>query len=232
MKTGAVWCKRQRAAAWLVMRVANGFFRLAENPVEALVRRADWQAWEVECFELLHGPGFTADVAGAAVRLAVLPGASLSEALKAGCLAPGMLAAAGVELRRAHGLRCGYFGEAWSHGDPHSGNYIFDAATGRARLIDFELRHRRELSAVERHADDLLVLLQDVCGRCTAEAWLPLALAFLQSYARPEVVAVLRGRLRVPGGWGRLWWGVRTSWMRRAELERRIGALALALETM
>ena len=227
--TEAMWSKRQRRAAWLVMRVANGFFRLAGNPVEALVRGLDWRAWEMECFALLHGPEFAAREAGKRVRLDVLPGESLSQRLAAGSLSPTMLAAAAVELRRAHGLHSGHFGARWSHGDPHTGNFIYDGETGRARLIDFEMRHLSSLSADERHADDLLVLLQDVCGRCTADAWLPLALAFLQSYGRPEIVDRVRDKLRVPHGVARLWWAVRTSWMRRAELERRIGALALAL---
>ncbi len=227
--TGAMWSKRQRRAAWLVMRVANGFFRLAGNPVEALVRGSDWRAWEVECFALLHGPAFAACEAGRRARLHRLPGESLSQRLAAGSLSPAMLAAAAVELRRAHGLHSAHFGAGWSHGDPHTGNFIYDAATGRARLIDFEMRHLSSLGAEERHADDLLVLLQDVCGRCPAEAWLPLALAFLQSYGRAEIVDRVRERLRVPRGIPRLWWAVRTSWMGRRELERRIGALALEL---
>ncbi len=226
---GEMWSKRRRRAAWLLMRVANGFFRLAGNPVEALVGGAAWRAWEVECFGLLHGPEFAAREEGRRVRLALLPGGSLSDRLAAGALTPAMLGAAAAELRRAHGLYCGHFGAAWSHGDPHTGNFIFDAATGRARLIDFEMRHARVLGAEERHADDLLVLLQDVCGRCPAEAWLPLALAFLQSYERAEIVERVRERLRVPRGIPRLWWAVRTSWMGRRELEGRIGALALAL---
>ena len=157
----------------------------------------------------------------------VLPGASLAEHLAGGTLQPAHLAAAGAELRRAHGVRCEHHRGGWSHGDPHTGNFIFDNAAGRARLVDFEVRHLRGLPECERHADDLLVMLQDVCGRCTEVAWLPLAVAFLDGYGRPEIAARLSERLHVPREMGipRVWWAVRTTWMPRAELERRLAAL-------
>ena len=222
--------KRRRRAAWLVMRVANAFFRLARNPVEALAKDAEWRAWEVNCFRLLHGPEFSAGVDESGTPfVSVLPGGDLSRHLAAGTLRAEHLAAAGAELRRAHGLHSRHHGGAWSHGDPHTGNFLFDAATGRARLVDFEMRHHRDLPEARRHADDLLVMLQDVCGRCAGEAWLPLAEAFLAGYGRAEIITTLGDLLRVPRGIPRVWWAVRTSWMRRAELERRMAALRDAL---
>lgn len=222
--------KRRRRAAWLVMRVANAFFRLAQNPVEALADDDEWCAWEVNCFRMLHGPEFTAglDQSGTPF-VSVLPGGDLSRLLTARTLQPRHLAAAGAELRRAHGLHSPYHGGRWSHGDSHTGNFLFDAETGRARLVDFEMRHHRDLPEARRHADDLLVMLQDVCGRCERDAWLPLAEGFLAGYGRGEIIAVLGDLLRVPRGIPRLWWAVRTSWMPRRELERRMGALRAAL---
>ncbi|MEO6742717.1 MAG: hypothetical protein ABIP20_20955 [Chthoniobacteraceae bacterium] len=218
--------KRRRRAAWLVMRVANAFFGLARNPVEAIAAGDEWRSWEVECFRLLHGPEFTArwDHAGLPF-VSVLPGGDLSRHLTAGTLRPEHLAAAGAELCRAHLLPSAFHGAAWSHGDPHTGNFLHDPATGRARLVDFEMRHHRDLPETRRHADDLLVMLQDVCGRCASDAWMPLATAFLEGYGRREIIASLDGLLRVPRGIPRVWWAVRTSWMRRAELERRMGEL-------
>ena len=81
------------------------------------------------------------------------------------------------------------------------------------------------LAEEERHADDLLVMLQDVCGRCAADAWMPLAGALLDGYGRPEIVALLVDKLRVPRGIPRLWWAVRTTWMPRTELESRLALL-------
>ena len=226
----AVMPKRRRRAAWLVMRVANAFFRLARNPVEAIANGVEWRAWEVNCFRLLHGPEFVAGVdQGGTPFVSVLPGVDLSRHLTAGTLRPEHIAAAGAELRRAHGFHSEQLGGRWSHGDPHTGNFIFDAATGRARLVDFEMRHHRDLPEARRHADDLLVMLQDVCGRCGAGEWLPLAEAFLAGYGCGETVALLDDLLHVPRGIPRVWWAVRTSWMGRAELERRMAALRASL---
>src|SRR5436853_181324 len=83
----------------------------------------------------------------------------------------------------------------------------------RARLVDFEVRHLRRLSEHERHADDLLVMLQDLCGRCRADGWLALAEAFLAGYRWDEIIALLLEKLRVPRGIPRLWWAVRTTCM-------------------
>ena len=227
---GAMMPKRRRGAAWLVMRVANAFFRLARNPVEAIVDDGEWRKWEVDCFRLLHGPEFRAVCEpGGLPSVSVLPGLDLSQHFAAGSLGPVHLAAAGVELRRAHLLHSAFHGGGWSHGDPHTGNFLFDAATGRARLVDFEMRHHCDLPEARRHADDLLVLLQDVCGRCERDAWLPLATAFLGGYGRGEIIALLPDLLRVPNGIPRVWWAVRTSWLRRSELERRMGELRAAL---
>ena len=236
----AVLRKRRRAGAALVARLANAFFRLARNPVEVMARGDEWRAWEAKWFRRLHGetvrngaPG--TDAAGTdadgALWTALLPGRSLSEHLAAGTLQPAHLAAAGEELRRAHTFHCTHHGGGWSHGDSHTGNFIFDAATGRARIVDFEVRHLRTIPEPERHADDLLVMLQDVCGRCRAEHWLPLAGAFLDGYGRPEIAARLPAKLRVPRGIPRVWWAVRTTWMRGAELERRLALLREHLRT-
>lgn len=222
----AAWLKQRGWSARWVMMLANGFFRLAGNPVEAVSGRNAWSRWEVECFRLLHGPEFLAgwDPDGRPWA-EILPGVDLSTPLAAGTLSPGMLAAAARELSRAHDIGSAHYGGGWSHGDPHTGNFLYDVREDRARLIDFEVRHQGGLSADERHADDVLVLLQDVCGRCSAEAWPKLAEAVVRSYGRADVLAGLRDRLTVPEGFGRLWWAIRTTWMGRSELERRLRVL-------
>lgn len=226
----AVLLKRRRRIAGLVMRFANIFFRCARNPVEAIAGTAEWRRWEEEWFRRLHGSDFSAGTdPDGTLWIEMLPGESLAHHLAGGTLQPAHLAAAGAELRRSHAMPCAYHGGSFSHGDSHMGNFIFDAATDRARLVDFEVRHLRRLSENERHADDLLVMLQDVCGRCHADAWLPLAGAFLDGYGRPEITALLLEKLHVPRGIPRLWWAVRTTWMPRAELERRLAALQKAI---
>ncbi len=218
--------KRRRRAAWFVMRLANAFFRIARNPVEAIANDDEWRKWEVDCFRMLHAPEFDAVLDPTGVpSVSLLPGRDLAQHLTEGTLRPDHLRAAGVELKRAHFFHSAYYDGGWSHGDSHTGNFVFQAETDHARLVDFEMRHHRELPEARRHADDLLVMLQDVCGRCERGAWLPLAMAFLDGYGRGEIIALLPPLLRVPHGIPRIWWGVRTTWMRRSELERRMAEL-------
>jgi hypothetical protein len=226
----ACWIKRRRFTSGPIMAIANHFFTLAGNPVCALADLGVWQRWEIACFLRLHGDLFHAFACGnRAVGADELPGESLSRHLNAGTLSQEMLVAAGRELQRAHDCHCAEFDGPWSHGDPHSGNFIYEAASGRARLIDFEVMHHRALPANERHADDLLVFLQDLVGRIPSDHWLPGARAFLEAYGRPEIVRLLELRLVVPRGLARLWWSVRTTYLPQKELARRITALRAML---
>lgn len=226
----AFWVKRRRWTAGPIMACANRFFRLAGNPIHALAELPRWQRWEVDCFLRLHGERFRAFSDGPrSVAAEEVPGKNLSDHLNAGTLAPAMLAAAARELRRAHEVECPIFRGPWSHGDPHAGNFVYEAAMDRARLIDFEVMHHPTMLADERHADDLLVFLQDIAGRISTEQWLPSAQAFLGGYARPEISARLREKLVVPHGLARVWWAVRTTYLAPAELQRRITTLRASL---
>lgn len=226
----ALWIKRRRWTAGAIIACANRFFRLVDNPIQALHEPAAWQRWEVDCFVRLHGDRFYAFAEEpCAVAADEIPGRSLCQHLAAGTLTPQMLAAAARELRRAHETVCPAFGGPWSHGDPHAGNFVYDAPADRARLIDFEVMHHATISAADRHADDLLVLLQDLVGRIPAESWLPCAHAFIAGYDRPEIAARLRERLVAPRGIARVWWAVRTTYLAPAELRRRIDALRASL---
>jgi hypothetical protein len=225
-----LWIKRRRWTAAPIMACANRFFRLAGNPIRALDELAAWQRWEVDCFLRLHGDGFRAFADGpCAVAADEVPGKSLSMHLTSGTLDSRMLAAAARELRRAHEAACPAFAGPWSHGDPHSGNFVYEPETDRARLIDFEVMHHPTIPADERHADDLLIFLQDMVGRISTEQWLPSAQAFLGAYGRPEIVARLREKLVVPRGFARVWWAVRTTYLASAELRRRTEALRAIL---
>jgi hypothetical protein len=226
----ALWIKRRRWTARPIMACANRFFRLAGNPIQALDELAVWQRWEVDCFLQLHGGEYQAFPEGAcAVAAEEVPGTNLSHHLAHGTLTARMLEAAARELRRAHQAECAMFRGPWSHGDPHAGNFVYDAAVDRARLIDFEVMHHPTICADERHADDLLIFLQDMVGRISSDQWMPSAHAFLAGYGRPEIVALLRQKLVVPQGLSRVWWAVRTTYMGSAELERRVRALRESL---
>ncbi|HEX8310017.1 MAG TPA: hypothetical protein VF614_01795 [Chthoniobacteraceae bacterium] len=220
-----VWVKRRRRLSRPVMLAANGFFRLAGAPVEALADLRDWREWEVGCFLGLHGDRYVAAVEGPrTVWAEELPGVNLTHHLDTGSLTPRMLTAAALELRRAHEWQCESFSGAWSHGDPHVGNFVYEEAENRARIIDFEVRHC-SLSADDRHADDLLVFIQDLAGRLPSEQWVSSAATFLRAYERPEIVSRLLKLLVLPNGAAGLWWKVRTSFLPSRELLRRLNAL-------
>lgn len=226
---GWLWIKRRRRSAPLTLACANHFFRLVGNRIHALADPSAWQHWEVECFLRLHGAQYRVFADGAhGVAAQEIPGTSLATFLDEGTFTAQMAAAAARELRRSHTLTCTTLGD-WSHGDPHAGNFLYDAAEDRARLIDFEVVHDRAVPADDRHADDLLTFLQDMIGRVSASEWLVLANAFLDTYDRREVVARLVPRLILPRGLPRLWWAVRTTYLPGDELALRLELLRDAL---
>lgn len=227
-RDGRTFCvkRRRRALARPVLLAANLFFRLVRAPVRAIENSLEWQRWETESFQLLHGPACECFSAGAeTIAVEEFPGINLTAPLDEGTLTEGMARAVGAELRRAHQTQCAFFGEGWSHGDPHLGNFIFDEAICRARIIDFELRHVRSLAEKMRHLDDLLVVLHDLLGRSRPSQWTPSARAFIEGYGRGELTAAAMDQLAPPTGLASVWWSVRTSWLVRDEAMRRINAL-------
>jgi hypothetical protein len=224
---GTFWVKRRKRGSGPIIAFANLFFRLAGNPVRVLARSDSWQRWEIECFRLLNGDRFRAFADGTrTVRLERIPGVSMCDLLTEQKLTGAIIEAAARELARAHAIRIEQLRGPWSHADARLANFIYDENEGRARLIDFEVIHTGALSPDERHADDLLVFLQDLMGRLPDERWLPEALRFAGAYGRPEVIAALKKRLVVPNrGVPRLWWGIRTRHLPYAELTRRVGSL-------
>jgi hypothetical protein len=228
-----VWVKRRRWGSELIAAQANLFFRLAQGRVHVWVDPEKWQHWEIYCFRLLQEPSFRAFAEGShTVCMDAIPGMHLCEHLKRGTLTTRALEAAARELRRAHELWCPQFDDWWSHGDPHLDNVVYDESTNRARLIDFEVVHVQSLPAVLRHADDLLVFLQDLVCRVSAREWLPFALCFINAYGRPEAIAELTRLLFVPTGLPGVWWKLRTENFERLELIRRVDTLRAALGRM
>jgi hypothetical protein len=225
-----IWIKRRRRSAPPVLAAANLFFRLAGAHVRAIEHGPRWQRWEVDCFRELHADSFQAWPEGpCAVAAETVPGFPLAGELDAGRLTPAQAAAAGRELRRAHETHCASFAAAWSHGDPHTGNFVYDPQEDRARLIDFEVMHHARLSAEARQTDDLLTFLQDVIGRIHPKQWLPVACAFLDGYDREEIIARLPAQLDLPRGIPRLWWAIRTSYLPTPEIVRRLDSLSAAI---
>jgi hypothetical protein len=222
--------KHRRWGSELLATIANLFFWLSRSPIHVWVRPGRWLRWEIKCFRLLYSGCFQIFAEGSRTLYQErFRGESLMEHLHHRTLDVQAIRAAARELRRAHGLRCNELGGFWSHGDPHLGNIVYDEVADRARLVDFEIIHDKRLSAVERHADDLLVLLQDLVGRVSEEEWLPLTICFVEAYGQEDVIAELTKKLVVPGGIAGIWWKLRTQYLSRRELVCRFTALRQAV---
>ena len=222
----SVWVKRRTPLSRWLIPVANGFFWLAGNPVEVFPTSEAWQVHEQRTFRLLNG---THRAVGVLERNAIyaedLPGSDIVSLLEKNELSSSVMNLVGVAFRKMHRTWNPLNGEWFSHGDPHLGNVLFDRNNGQTHWVDFETTHRSRLLDVERHADDLLVLLLDLIGRTNESMWQTLSVAFLSGYQDALVIADLKKRLLPPSGFGALWWAVRTSYLTRPELRKRIGWL-------
>lgn len=218
-----VWVKRRTWLSRLLVPVANGFFWLAGNPVEVFATNAEWQRNETRTFLLLNGENRRVGALRTdSVYAEALPGTDLVGLLRDNDLTPEVMQSVGKAFRQMHRTLNPATGELFSHGDPHLGNVLYDDLSQSVNWVDFETIHCGNLDVRERHADDLLVLLLDLVGRASEEQWQSLSPAFLQAYQEPGVLAELKNRLRLPSGLGAIWWAVRTSYLGREELRRRI----------
>ncbi|MBI4346172.1 MAG: hypothetical protein HY553_04915 [Elusimicrobia bacterium] len=225
-----IFIKRRLPYLAPVLLAGNVFLRLSRSRIRMFVGAGEWAAWERTSFELLHGAeGSAGPVGRDALYTTELPGIPLLRLAGEGELRAAAVRAAGVELARAHGLATPARGP-WSHGDPHLANFLYDEAAGRARLVDFETRHEPDLPAIDRHADDLLVFLLDLLGRCPEASWPELAREFLSAYGAQPAIERLRGRLVFPRGLERTLWACRTNHLSSERLRGGLRRLASALD--
>lgn len=221
--------KHRKLGMGLVIAAGNVFLKLSRSRILMFARAADWRAWELHSFALVNGDAHPSGALGRAIWTGRVPGKSLLDHLNESTLDADMLRAAGRALARAHSLYSEGLDGPWSHGDPHLANVLV-TETGAARLIDFETIHEPGLSAHDRHADDLLVLLLDLLGRVPQDRLLELSSAFLQGYARPKITPALRARLKMPKGLELALWHTRTHFCGRATLNAQLRALKAHLE--
>jgi hypothetical protein len=227
---GRVIVKRRNVYGARAADLINFYFRISGTGIRYISETREWQRWETKCFNMLNGDRFKARVLDArTIEEQKLPGKSLWQHMNDRTLTRRMLEAAGREYRRAHRMNVAQFRGGWSHGDASMPNVIYDEASGRARLIDFEMMHERSWPARARHADDLLVFLLDMVDRVSSRCWLPFALAFVRGYDDVDLARELRKRLVVPRGFALIWWNVRTNFAKSAKVRRRFAALRRAL---
>jgi hypothetical protein len=205
-----VYAKRRKVCGSFIIWFGNCFLTLARSGICMFVRAGDWMKWEAHCSSLLYpdrppvelGPGkvvSVAEIIGTSLRSLVLHNAS---ALKP-------IIATARELHRVHQIHCQYFQSAWSHGDLHLDNILYDEATDRAFLIDFDTRHQFAISPTQRHSDDVYVFLMALIA-IPEDHWFDLAIAFIREYSDHSVLQELERQLFVPAGFARILWYTRT----------------------
>jgi len=208
----AGFVKARRRGTRVFYGPGNFFLRLSGSGIQMFGDLSEWQRHEISSFRLCH-PDHKAEVAGKrSVFLEALPGKTLRDLDRAGGLTHQAIQAAAVELRRAHSL-CDPLneGRAWSHGDPHLGNFLYDNERRRCHLIDFETAHLQGIDTAWRQADDLLTVCLELLGSRKDGA--EFASIFLASYGSGATLQKLSSRLQRPKGFQRILWSSRSKYL-------------------
>jgi hypothetical protein len=217
-----VFVKRRRAGGSLVIWFGNRFLALARSGIGMFVRADEWVDWEVHCAGLLYPERPAVKVGpGPCVIVPQVCGISLRELLHRNEAGVCAFVAAARELKRVHQLPCSYYKEAWSHGDLHLDNIVYDRVAGRAVLIDFDTHHDIRLSPTQRHSDDLKVMLLELLG-LSDEQWRQPATALIEEYREASVLNELGRQLLVPRGFAKILWHTRTNCSSTRQVEQRL----------
>jgi hypothetical protein len=227
-----VFVKRRRAGGSIVIWFGNRFLALARSGACMFVRAGEWVDWEVHCARLLYperpavktGPG-------PSVVVPKVCGSSLRQLLHQNEACLSAFVAAARELRRVHQIRCSHYKAAWSHGDLHLDNIVYDPVAGRAVLIDFDTRHEFRLSPAQRHSDDLNVMLLELIG-LPDEQWHQAATALLEEYRDASVLDELGRQLFVPRGFAKILWHTRTNCSSTRQLQQRMQTLRTIIQRL
>jgi hypothetical protein len=224
-REGARWVKTRLYRGRFIITPGNVYLRWARAGFTMHTSPEAWAKYELGAYRALYGGDAAGEVSSRSIWTRHLEGESLKTRPTADALHAG-----GVELARAHATLVD--GVPFSHGDLHLKNLLYDEAAKVAHIIDFETPHDDGLGAVERHADDLYVLVLDLLGTTSEDRSPELARALFDGYARAEVLAALRARLDVERAFlPRALQIVRSNYLRRGELRRRFDDLGRGLLT-
>ncbi len=216
-----VFVKTRRFGGGLAVWFGNWFLYLAGSGVCMFVRSSDWMKWEAHCVGLLYPDRPAVKFApGNAIVIPEICGVSLRQMLKSGDVNLEAFAAAARELRRVHAIECSHYKAAWSHGDLHLDNILYDRNSNHATLIDFDTRHELSLNATQRHADDLKTVLLELLA-IRHEDWIEPASRFLNEYGDAFVLTELNRGLFIPHGMARIFWFTRTDCSAMRDIEQR-----------
>jgi hypothetical protein len=218
-----VFVKRRRAGGSIVVWFGNQFLALAGCGIHMFVRADEWAEWEMYCTRLLYPERpHLRILPGRSVVVPKVCGVTLRQLLLRDEPCVNAFIAAARELRRAHRIPCSRYKEAWSHGDLHLDNIVYEPVAGKAVLIDFDTRHDFRLSRAQRQSEDLRVMLLELMG-LTDERWREAATALIEEYREASVLDELCRRLFVPRGFfAKILWHYRTNCAPTDRVEQRL----------
>lgn len=217
--------KRRVIGSGVVLWIANRFLSLARSEIFMFARADKWMEWESYCSHLLYPKRPQVSFgSGEVIYIAEVNGMSLRQLLSRCETDINPFVAAARELRRVHRIQCRHFKAAWSHGDLHLGNILYDRAANQAILIDFDTRHRFGIDQTWRHSDDLSVFLLELIASDQVR-WQEYATAFLEEYGNPLVLQELDRRLVSPRGFAKVLWYARTQCASIHQSEQRLQCL-------
>ncbi len=238
------WQKRRAWWAPAFIAPGNVFFKVSNAHILMHVDPGSWRSWESRAHRELYG----AECESVGQRVLLIPdvvGVAVSSLHSPAVLALAMRAF-GRELARVHRsprAEGGY----WSHGDSHLHNAIYEAESpevehGRVRLLDFETRHRSEVSVASARADDLFVASFDMIRHPHTRESTSYVSLFLEAYRHEYaaasdksiqvVLASLAARCKSPTVLELLLWKMRFDALDRAVLERWVGAIRNVVTAM
>ena len=197
MKARTVWGE-------LLAVTGNVYLRLQKARSEVLPRKC-WLLWECEIAKAM-GRSIRISSNGKAIERDFFQGQTLAAVLHDRGQSSGQDAAlrrASKALRELHGLSMDVAGSVWhlSHGDATCHNVLIDSERHAAEWIDFDMRHRLDLSKVERHADDLRALMFSSCSMVPSPDRGTVARVLMESYGTVEVLDCFKShieRCRIP----------------------------------
>lgn len=154
--------KCRRWWGWVLILIGNPVLACRQVPVRVLFTQR-WIRWEREVKRVLSGENVPA---GRMLVCDRLPGVPLNAWLiksgksKGGRLDVLKIAVEGLQEFHRQQVDDGRgYGIQLSHGDATLNNLLYDSENRSVQWIDFDLRHRLNVPAPQRHADDLRAFL-------------------------------------------------------------------------
>ena len=193
-----MWRKQRLKRCWLYIAPGNLVLRFLNAGYR--VCNADWAEYECRIFRQVH-PDLTAPqvINSRTIVLPHLDGVTLSQ-MQADELRVASVTAF-AELGRFHRIN-----SQMIHGDPHTGNFLYDATTQRCRILDFETAPLHTACARRSRAMDFAILLLDLVRREPLLLSQEMFAEWAKAYHLDDADCGIRGLLSTPDWRLRCYW--------------------------